>query len=388
MKTKINMKTFFKSLGCLAALICLMSCDGTTLRKHFSDDEGDGGNRNRVTSYLITLTNASGKFYGNYYSNSTSNLYLTLFNDEIAVILDLVMDKIDEPGIVVGQYKCGSGMTAGTFYPGHHETDEEGDYVDGSSLTRNSGSSFTIDEGSVSVASLGSDNYKIEGEIKAGNKTYNFTFSGNVPITDERTDEPGGDPGDSDQAWFPGSDKYPIKAAAIFNGKWDQGSDTDYYTLAFSCGEYRSDGNFVDNGFELVFDILTEGSDGNTILPGTYVCTHDDFTPHHFLDGILDNGTVYPSYFYRQYGTGANDYSLELVTGGSMTISPSEKGYMINVGFKTISGSFAMIYEGEISFAKPQAQSLSTKASVLTPRSTSLVRSGKVSTPRRISVIR
>lgn len=388
MKTEKSMKTFFKTLGCIASLICVMSCDGP-LRNAGPDDQTGGGNRNRFVPDVYTLTNASGKFYGNYYNDATSNLYLTLYNDDIALILDLIMDEIDEPGIVLGKYSCGLAMTGGMFYPGHHETDEYGDYVDGSSVTMKSGSAFTVDSGTVLISELAGDRYSIKADVKAGNKDYSFVYEGKIVITDERQEDPGDGPGASDETWFPGSDKYPTTANAVYNGKWDKDASTDYYTLAFVCGNYNSDGNFVDKGYELVFDILTEDSDGETLIPGTYDCTHNDCTPHHFLDGIEEDGVVYPSYFYRQYGSGINDYSLELVTDGSLTIESSEKGYKITAGFKTVSGTFAMAYDGEISFTKPKStSSLSTKASVCAPRSTAVARPAKASKPRRISEIR
>ena len=366
------MKTIFRALGLLVSLACLYSCDGPL--RNSGNDDTTGGNRNRSTSDEYVLDNASGKFYGCYYNESTSNLYLTLYSDKMALILDMVMLKVDEPGLVVGKYSCGLSKTAGTFCPGHKETDDEGDYIDGSSVTMSNGKTFPVESGSVQVSGKAGGDYSIKGEVTAGGKEYRFSFEGTVQISDRREDNPG----ETDWKQFPGADKYEISVNAVYNGNWQNSPGTDYYSLAFCCGNYNSDGNFVDTGFELVFDILTEDSDGKTLKPGTYACTHDDCTPFHFLDGIEEDGVVWPSYFYRQYGTGSNDYTLELVTAGSMTISSTEKGYGFEARFSTYSGTFCIFYDGKVNFSDGnRTNGVMTKASAHSLRAPSLTRTGR-----------
>jgi hypothetical protein len=83
------------------------------------------------------------------------------------------------------------------------------------------------------------------------------------------------------------------------------------------------------------------------IVPGTYTCTADDFTPGHVLEGLEEDGTVYPSYVYRQYDNQGN-YSLELITDATLEISGSASESRIRAYFKTASGSYSSTYEGPV----------------------------------------
>ena len=67
----------------------------------------------------------------------------------------------------------------------------------------------------------------------------------------------------------------------------------------------------------------------------------------HVLEGLEEDGTVYPSYIYRQYDNQGN-YSLELVTDATLEISGSASDSRIKVYFTTDSGSYSCSYEGPV----------------------------------------
>ena len=146
---------------------------------------------------------------------------------------------------------------------------------------------------------------------------------------------------------FPGSDKYKWRVKARYFGN-KYSSNTDNYVLYFYLGEYNEDDNFIDVGTEATFDMLCPVTDGMQLSAGTYKCTSNNVSPYHFLDGVIEDDNVYPSFFYRQYGSGQS--GIDLITDGSMKISGSGDNYSIETTFKVGTNNYHLHYTGSIEF--------------------------------------
>ncbi len=165
---------------------------------------------------------------------------------------------------------------------------------------------------------------------------------------DQGKDDQGKDD-DKDHAeeTFPGSSKYSDKVKARYFGN-KYSNDTDDYVLYFYLGEYDADGNFVDVGTEAAFDMLCPVTDGMKLSAGTYSCTSTDVSPYHFLDGVEEDGNIYPSFFYRQYS--AQQSGIDLITDGTVKVSGSGDNYALEATFKAGTNTYKWRYTGPIEF--------------------------------------
>ena len=335
------------------------SCVDTT-RQHRGDDYGpeqpDDPTRpgeGTEESRDITLKVGYGEYYGQWYNDKSDSYLVYLYEGATdsegfftgsahMLTLDILLPRTGELSLKEGVYKCtdAAGQTQ-IFIPAYESTDESGnEYLDGSTLyvqrdTKNY-YTYAITDGELVVKKLVTGRYEIEARIVANGAEYTFHFKGAVNIEDKRQT---GDNG------FPGSDIYQLKAKALYNGEVYDGSDD--YTLYLYYGEYLDNGDFKTVGTENVFEFLTKKTGEMAIVPGTYTCTGSDFTPGHVLEGLEEDGTVYPSYIYRQYDNQGN-YSLELVTDATLEISGSASDSRIKVYFTTDSGSYSCSYEGPV----------------------------------------
>jgi len=309
---------------------------------------GSGENRD------ITLKVGYGEYWGQWYDNNSDSFLIYLYEGATdsegnftgsahMLTLDILLPKKGDLKLRDGVYTCTDkkGVTQ-IFIPAYDSIDENGNqYLDGSTLyiqrDRSNGKIYGITDGSLTISSLVTGRYEIEAKVMTEAGEYTFHFKGAINIEDKTTQ--GGD------TTFPGSDTYQLKAKALYNGEVYDGSDD--YTLYLYYGEYLDNGDFKTVGSETVFEFLTKKSGEMKIVPGTYTCTADDFTPGHVLEGLEQDGTVFPSYLYRQYDN-QGDYSLELITDATLDISGSASNARITVTFKTASGSFKCNFEGPV----------------------------------------
>lgn len=155
--------------------------------------------------------------------------------------------------------------------------------------------------------------------------------------------------GQTDKETFPGSKTYTLKAKAVYLGEIYEGVDD--YVLTLYYGQYNDDGLFVSTGTEMVFDMLCPIYTEMYISPGNYSCTSDNnIDEYRFLDGLEDNGVVYPSYLYRQYSSAQDDYELDLITAGTLTISCTNSKYNISASFTAGNENLKCTYSGAIEF--------------------------------------
>lgn len=147
---------------------------------------------------------------------------------------------------------------------------------------------------------------------------------------------------------FPGSSTYEFKAKAIYLG--DQYGTCDDYVLYLYYGNYDENGELIGAGTELAFDMMCPVYTEMYIAPGTYNCSSDDFSQFHFLDGVEEKGTVYPSYLYRQYSDQENDYEMDLITAGTITVSNTGTTYTITANFTAGNEQYKSTYTGPIAF--------------------------------------
>lgn len=337
------------------------SCDTYTrhhrgnLDPEYPDDPSRPGDDGPTENRDITLKVGYGEYWGQWYNDNSDSYLIYLyegktdndgnFTDSAHMLtLDILLPKRGEMALRDGVYQCSDkkGMTQ-IFIPAYDSTDENGQqYLDGSTLyvqrDRSHSNLYGITDGTLRVTSLVTGNYEIEAEIVTEGGQYTFHYKGAIKIED-KTSHNGGDNG------FPGSDTYQLKAKALYNGEVYDGSDD--YTLYLYYGEYLDNGDFKTVGTETVLEFLTKKTGTMAIVPGTYTCTGTDFTPGHVLEGLEEDGTVYPSYIYRQYDN-QGDYSLELITDATLEIGGSASASRIKVYFKTASGSFACEYEGPV----------------------------------------
>ena len=313
--------------------------------------EGSGQSRD------ITLNVGYGEFYGQWYNNNSDSYLIYLYEGATdsegyftgsahMLTLDILLPKSGELALRAGVYDCtdAAGRTQ-IFIPAYNSKDEEGNvYLDGSTLyiqrdTKNY-ATYAITDGELVVKKLVMDGYyEIEAKIVADGAEDNFHYKGEIKIEDKTQG------GQEIDTGFPGSDTYQLRAKALYNGEVYDGSDN--YTLYLYDGEYLDNGDFKTVGTETVFEFLTKKTGEMKIVPGTYTCTGSDFTPGHVLEGLEEDGTVYPSYVYRQYDNQGN-YSLELVTDATLEISGSASNSSSSVHFNTASGSYACTYEGPV----------------------------------------
>ena len=306
------------------------------------------------TTNDVTFTDAFGEYYGTYYSDITDNFLVYLSegakdNDGYftgsgkELILDIILPRTGDKKLREGVYSCSdaSGRTF-IFVPSYDNKNEAGKTIIDGSLYRVQRDAqhyeeYRITDGKLEIKSYVTGQLGIEATIVAGGVEYTFHFKGNIPVED-KTIQPVDDT-------FPGSDIYPLKAKALYNGEIYEGSDD--YSLFLYYGEYADNGDFKTVGSETVFDVLATKNGGKGIAAGTYTCTGDNFTPFHVLEGLEQDGTVYPSYLYRQYDN-KGDYSLELITAATVEVSGPASNCRIKAYFQTASGSFACEYEGPL----------------------------------------
>ncbi len=166
-------------------------------------------------------------------------------------------------------------------------------------------------------------------------------------LPDEKTDPDDGREDKKDDTVFPGAGKYSDKVKArYFGDKYSK--DTDDYVLYLYIGEYDEDGNFTDVGTEAAFDMLCPLTDGMVISAGTYTCTSDELSPYRFLDGVIEDGDAYPSFFYRQYSR--EKTSLDLIESGTVVVSGGADNYHIVATFTAGTDTYKWRYDGPIEF--------------------------------------
>ena len=305
----------------------------------------------------ITLTAGYGEYWGQWYNDKSDSYLIYLYEGPTdsngnftgsahMLTLDILLPRTGDLKLREGVYRCSdkNGETQ-IFIPAYDSVDENGNKVlDGSTLyvqrdTKHY-NKLAITDGTVMVRALVTGRYEIDATIVADGAEYTFHYKGAINIEDKTQ---GGSQGGDDG--FPGSDIYALKAKLLYNGEVYDGSDD--YTLYLYYGEYLDNGDFKTVGSETVFEFLTKKTGEMKIVPGTYTCTDNDFTPGHLLEGLEQDGTVYPSYLYRQYDNKGN-YSLELITDATLEVSGSASESRMKAYFKTKSGSYAVSYEGPV----------------------------------------
>ena len=322
----------------------------------YSPDDPTRPGENTEELRDITLTTGYGEYWGQWYNNKSDSFLIYLYEGPTdsqgnftgaahMLTLDVLLPKTGELKLKQGVYRCTDreGETM-IFIPSYESINEQGEkYLDGSTLyvqrDKNHGNTYAITDGTLIVKTLVTGRCEIEATIVANGGEYTFHYKGAINIEDKTQGGQGGDTG------IPGQDTYSLKAKALYNGEVYDGSDD--YTLYLYYGEYLDNGDFKTAGTEMVFEILTKKTGEMVITPGKYTCTGNDFTAGHFLEGLEEDGTTFPSYLYRQYDNKGN-YSLELVTGGDLTISKSGSEYQVRASFTTPSGSFLSEYKGPI----------------------------------------
>ena len=369
------MKHLFKFLGCTAVFAAMLagftSCDGSSVQHRGGGAEPEIPSRPGETdepgetSGDITLQYGYGEFWGPYYSSTTDNYLIYLYEGDTdadgnftasahMLTLDIVLPATTHDGssninLREGVYKCSDeDDRTYIFVPAYDTKNENGEIVmDGSTLyvqkDRNHFETLGVTDGTLEVKQYITGQYGVEATIVAGGREHKFHYKGFIGI-DDMTQE--SEPPVEDTS-FPGSDKYELRAKAQYNGELYEGSDD--YTVFLYYGEYDANGDFVTLGTETVFELLTDPSDGKTIQARTYSSTADDFTAGHVLEGFEDKEKeiIYPSYIYRQYDNKGN-FSLELINSATVTVSGSKDNYGIVAYFSTASGSYSLRYEGPL----------------------------------------
>ncbi|MBO4758177.1 MAG: hypothetical protein J5577_06990 [Bacteroidales bacterium] len=358
------MKQILKSLCCVAAFAAMLagfgSCD-TSSRQHrgggFEPETPVRPGEGSDNPYNVELLDGWGEFYGDYYETNTDNYLVYLYEGETdsdgyftksahMLTLDILLPQSNTLGLREGLYSCSDRGASFTFSPAFMSKDKNGDpFLDGSKIYIQTDAKhyveYGITDGKIEILKLIGNRYEMSITVSANGTEYNFHYKGAIDITDmTQGDNPQIDTG------FPGSDTYQIKAKALYNGEVYDGSDD--YSLYLYYGDYHDNGDFKTKGTEMVFEILTKIDGGKGIAAGRYTCTSTDQTPFHFLDGLEEDGTIYPSYIYRQYDNSGTNWSIELVKDGNIEISRSGSQYSIKAYFTTPSGSYTCQYEGPL----------------------------------------
>ena len=362
----------FKSFCCAAAfavmLAGLSSCD-TSSRQHrgYGPEQPEQPSRpgeGSESSNDLTLKYGFAEFWGQHHGQNTDDYLLYLYNGQFdddgkfdgteLLVLDIVLPKKGDLLIKEGVYGCSEELGATyVFIPAYKDYDRETqqEYTDGSTLYLNRASkkaeTLDITGGSITVKRLVSG-YTVDGTVLVGSTEYTVHFKGGVKVYDMTQQTPSGD----DEA-FPGSDEFQLKAKAQYNGEVYEGSDD--YTLFLYYGEYDDKGDFKTKGTEIVFEFLTKPSDGKSIASATYPSTADNFKAGYVLEGVEQDGTVYPSYVYRQFDNQGN-FSLDLINSANVTVSRSGTDYVIDAAYQTKNGSYKVRYEGAIPFVDASGQ--------------------------------
>ena len=357
------MKQILKSLCCMAAFAAMLagfgSCDTSTRQHRGGGIEPEVPVRPGESTddpYNVELIDGWGEFYGDHYENNTDNYLIYLYEGETdsdgyftksahMLRLDIILPQSNSIALKEGVYNCSDRGSTFSFVPAYMAKDEDGNpFMDGSTLYIQTDSkhynTFAITDGRMVVEKLIGNRYDITLTVSSNGSEYTFHYKGAIDIQDMTSGSSEIDPS------FPGEDQYQLKAKALYFGDVQEGSDE--YSLYLYYGEYLDNGDFKTVGTEMVFDLFTKIDGGKSIAAGKYTCSSDDVTPFHFLDGLEEDGTVYPSYVYRQYDNSGNNWSTELVTDGNMEISRSGSDYRIKVYFTTPSGSYSCEYEGPL----------------------------------------
>jgi len=332
----------------LAAAALFVACDDFL-------DPGwpSGGNERDRNPDPIAMEHAEAMLWGNIYNDNTDNLTLFLsygeytsdltFNGEgMELALDILCPAGTGLKLSQGVYECtDDNFSAFHFLSGYEENDLSYPSYVYSSDRKNNLSLELVTDGTVTIesSSRGSTpTYKITAKVQAGSRIYTFTYEGTIDFYDyTESDEP-----DEPQ----GSDKL-TSAFANYHGT-NYSEDTHNFTVVLSQGEYDEDNNFVGAGTELALDLLcpTDADALTGISAGSYKCTYDAYTPYVFLEGLEDNGTMYPSYIYEVSSIG--EETLEAITGGSVEVTREENLYTINATVTYSNMKRIFSYTGEI----------------------------------------
>lgn len=188
-----------------------------------------------------------------------------------------------------------------------------------------------------------------------GGSGYNDPFGNNPGDGHHRGDSGTGDDGGGGQgskSVFPGDQTYNLMADAVYYGNRDY-PDADLFTLFLYWGEYDENNDFKTVGTELAFDILCPKTGRMELSPGRYSCVSDDYTPYHFLDGIVDNDQVFPSYAYYKSAKGSK---VVVISDGTMDISTNNGKCNITVVFKAQApdsqseATFKVNFNGDVAY--------------------------------------
>ena len=393
------MKRLFNISRCLAAIIAIMACAAScdTSYRHrggpFSPDDGPnrpgtGGDEDITT--VLNLEYGYGDFYGQHYQTNpqSDNYLISLFTGEtdeegyfmkdgVILTLDLVSYKRGALALDEGQYRCSKENGVMLFVPTYKSNDSD---VDGSVLyiqrSKNDWAYYKITDGLINITHFLTGAYEIKGTIIAGGKEYEVNFEGMIDILDCTEDNPGGDEPGGDEPGgdepgekpnFPAPEGSEWVAKAVYLGRCADNNNVDEYTLYLSLGEYAANGfDFKSSGTEIAIELLTTIGDGMSIPICKYTCTHDEAEAGRFYDGFESEGTMYPSYFFRQWSTNDGDYSLEAITNGTLEVNPGTNGgYSFAFTYTTASNTYKIRYDGAVKFEKAASQ---TKAEGLSAR--------------------
>lgn len=397
------MKRLLNISRCIAAIIAIMACAAScdTSYRHrggpFSPEDGPnrpgtGGDEDVTT--ILNLEYGYGDFYGQHYKTKpeSDNYLISLCagetdeegyfkKDGVILTLDLVSYRHGALALEEGTYWCSKEKGVMLFVPTYKSDDSD---VDGSVLyiqrSKNDWAYHKITDGMIKITSFITGAYEIKGTIIAGGKEYEVNFEGVIDIVDHTKDNPGGDePGDNpgdepgEKPNFPAPEGSEWAAKAVYLGRCADNNNIDEYTLYLSLGEYAENGfDFKSSGTEIAIELLTTIGDGRSIpMPeadkvDVYTCTHDEAEAYRFYDGYESEGTMYPSYFYRQWSTKDGEYSLEAITNGTFKVSRGTNGgYKFDFIYTTASNTYKVSYDGAVKFEKAASQ---TKAEGLSAR--------------------
>lgn len=145
--------------------------------------------------------------------------------------------------------------------------------------------------------------------------------------------------------------------AYYWGDSYNAGSDN--YTLFLHTGTYTDDGfTFVNSGTEVAIDMFCQKSGQLKIAPGTYTCSGNNYSAGHFLSGVTEDETVYPSYVYVQRSNKENDFNIYLITGGTITVNFNGGNYTIEGEVNAGEGKYYFKYSGKIEITDGSRQVL------------------------------
>ena len=305
---------------------------------------------------FTAFNSAKGFFYGDYYMSGTDNYWTYFTTGSVvfadgafsgkgtALFLELNAPKSGNKSVTAGSYTVDESgeMHEYTFVKGEDFGAEglQGTFVYDSEVD---GNYLVVSEGMVSVKAVNGE-YVVTAYVKAGDKTYSFTYSGSIPLEDYSKDYENYKVVEMKNLSHGTLDYYGTK----IYGK----TGTDYSGWTIYLGDKTMDfENYDGTGEMLMLDLNTAASYTTAIPSGTYkvmyAADNAHFQPFTVVPGFTEGSAVLGTWYALDWEP---VYAANI--GWVKVTNENDKVYTIDFKFRDDNNEtfFQGAYKGELTY--------------------------------------